>query len=376
MPNPISAEQFARDLALRDLTDPNAGPHAVQALATRAATSLTGAWRCAEQWHRGSRVVSVVDNYDNLGFTADAASRDERYTRYVDRVHMLRSHTSATIPGALRALAAAPVDDVLLVCPGIVYRRDAIDRLHSGAPHQLDLWRISRGRLGEDALQQMLAVLADALAPGLPWRAERRMHPYTEGGLQVDVAYGGEWIEVWECGRAHPRVMERAGLAGWDGLALGLGLDRWLMITKGIPDIRLLRSEEPRIAGQMLDLAPYRAVSAQPAVVRDLSVAVDGADTVEDLGDRVRNALGARAAEVEEVSVVTETPFEDLPQSAAERMGMRPSQKNVLVRVVLRSVERTLTDAEANVLRDRVYAALHQGHRKEWATGTIRAPEG
>lgn len=368
MPNPISAEQLARDLALRDLTDPNAGPHAVQTLATRAAAALTDAWRCAEQWHRGSRVVSVADNYDNLGFTADAASRDERYTRYVDRVHMLRSHTSATIPGALRALAAAPVDDVLLVCPGIVYRRDAIDRLHSGTPHQLDLWRISRGRLGEDALQQMLAVLAHALAPGLPWRAERRVHPYTEGGLQVDVAYGGEWIEVWECGRAHPRVMERAGLAGWDGLALGLGLDRWLMITKGISDIRLLRSEDPKIAGQMLDLAPYRAVSAQPAVVRDLSVAVQIDDTDEDLGDRVREALGPDADDVEEVRVLAETALADLPASAIERMGMSSGQKNVLLRVVLRPVERTLTDAEANELRDRVYAALHRGRNHEWAT--------
>jgi phenylalanyl-tRNA synthetase alpha chain len=48
---------------------------------------------------------------------------------------------------------------------------------------------------------------------------------------------------------------------------------------------------------------------------------------------------------------------------------MTPGQKNVLVRLVLRPLERTLTDAEANGLRDRVYAALHRGGAREWASG-------
>jgi phenylalanyl-tRNA synthetase alpha chain len=42
-------------------------------------------------------------------------------------------------------------------------------------------------------------------------------------------------------------------------------------------------------------------------------------------------------------------------------MGMQGRQKNVLLRVVLRHLERTLTDAEANALRDRIYTALHAG---------------
>ncbi len=38
------------------------------------------------------------------------------------------------------------------------------------------------------------------------------------------------------------------------GLAMGLGLDRLLMLRKRLPDIRLLRAGDPRIAGQMRDL--------------------------------------------------------------------------------------------------------------------------
>jgi phenylalanyl-tRNA synthetase alpha chain len=111
----------------------------------------------------------------------------------------------------------------------------------------------------------------------------------------------------------------------------------------------------------MTDLARYRPVSAMPPIRRDLSVAVEAADTAEDLGDRVRDALGPDADAVEEVAVLAETPCDQLPPPAVARLGIGPHQKNVLVRVVLRHLERTLTDEEANRLRDRVYAALHQG---------------
>jgi phenylalanyl-tRNA synthetase alpha chain len=52
------------------------------------------------------------------------------------------------------------------------------------------------------------------------------------------------------------------------------------------------------------------------------------------------------------------TTHETLPASARERLGTRPGQANALVRIVLRPLDRTLTDAEANVLRDRVHAVL------------------
>jgi phenylalanyl-tRNA synthetase alpha chain len=368
LPTYLSPERLARDLDLRDLTDPSCGPHAVQLLVDIAADALTTAWDCVQRRSPGERIVAIVDNYDNLAFTPDAASRDARYTRYVDERRMLRSHASAMIPPALRALAANPVDDVFIVCPGVVFRRDAIDRLHAGTPHQLDLWRISRRPLGNGDMDEMTRLLTDALVPGLSYRTEPRVHPYTLDGRQVDVNAAGEWVEVWECGLAHPEVLARAGLTGWHGLALGLGLDRFLMLRKGIPDIRLLRSSDPRIAGQMLDLAPYRPVSAMPAITRDLSVAVDAEDDVEELGDRVREALGDDADAVEEVTVRSETPYDQLPSSAVGRMGIAPGQKNVLVRVVLRHLERTLTDTEANALRDHIYAALHGGTAHEWAS--------
>lgn len=367
MPAALTPDQLHHALELRDLTDPEAGSHAIQMLVDVAVDALAQTWRCDVRRQRGPRVVPLDDNYDQLRYPLADVTRDARYTRYVDDGHVLRSHASAIIPPALVRLAENPADDVLLVCPGITYRRDAIDRLHTGTPHQLDLWRVTRHSMGDADLEEMLQVLLDALVPGRAWRWERRAHPYTLKGRQVDVRTGEEWVEVWECGLAHPDVLAGVGLGGWSGLALGMGLDRLLMLRKGIPDIRLLRSADPLVAGQMTDLEPYRPVSDLPAVTRDVSVAISVDDDAEQLGDRIRTALGGRADILEAVTIVSQTAYTDLPSGAQERLGINEAQKNVLVRLDLRALDRTLTDAEANALRDDVYEAIHQGSAGQWA---------
>jgi phenylalanyl-tRNA synthetase alpha chain len=108
-------------------------------------------------------------------------------------------------------------------------------------------------------------------------------------------------------------------------------------------------------------------VSSQPAVQRDLSIAVANDVTPEDIGDRVRDIVGQRAESLESVEVLAQTPYAELPRAARARLGIAPSQKNVLLRLVIRDLTRTLTSAEANALRDDVYAALHEGAVKAWA---------
>lgn len=398
-PTPPTTSELERALATRDLADPDQGPHAIQFLVSAIIEALCRRWGDqlrVERCHEGP-VVSLADNYDRLGYPADAVTRDMRYTRYVDAEHVLRSHTSAHVPAALRRIAmgasttggacagggahadtrGAGHSDVLIVSAGMCYRRDSIDWQHTGTPHQIDLWRIRRAsgltgasRLSERDLTDMIGTVVQAALPGSRWRTSPSPHPYTTAGREIEVALGDQWIEIGECGLAADQVLAGAGLdQEWSGLAMGLGLDRLLMLRKQIPDIRLLRSTDPRVTRQMLDLTPYRIVSRQPAVRRDLSLVV-GADTELDheiLGDRVRDALGVDAEVAEHVRIVGETGYDELPVPARHRLGIGPGQRNVLVRLVLRPVSTTLTDGEANVLRDRVYAALHEGHVRQWA---------
>lgn len=376
----MSAEEVRRSLSVRDLTDETQGQHAMQMPLREVVGALREAWGCEALIHRESPIVSVEENYDALHYPPEGASRDARYTRYLNGRTVLRTQTSAMIPGLLRRLAQRrePWSDVLLVCPGLVYRRDAIDRRHAGEPHQVDLWRVrySGESLSTEDLKGMVRLVSSAALPGHQARTVPAEHPYTTDGLQVDAREpaSGEWVEVGECGLALPDLLRENGLdsARVTGLAMGLGLDRLLMLRKGMEDIRLLRSADPRVALQMLDLSPYRPVSDQPAIARDLSIAIAEDRTAEELGDRVREALGERSELVESVEVLSETPYADLPPAAVGRLGIGVGQKNALVRVVLRHLGRALTDEEANVLRDEAYAALHEGTAWQWASRSGR----
>jgi phenylalanyl-tRNA synthetase alpha chain len=59
--------------------------------------------------------------------------------------------------------------------------------------------------------------------------------------------------------------------------------------------------------------------------------------------------------------VLSRTPIDVLPEAARQRLGIRPGQVNLLIRMVLRALDRTMTDRDANRLRDRIYGAVHQG---------------
>jgi phenylalanyl-tRNA synthetase alpha chain len=369
MPTYITPAQLRQALCMRDLSDPAAGAHCMQQLVAAAIARLCERWGSDLLVHRGERVVSVADNYDLLGYPPDGPARDARYTRYVSDGHLLRTQTSAAVPGALRLLALTEPRDTLVACPGLVYRRDVIDARHTGEPHQLDLWRVTAAPMAREDLLEMIATVVEALISDAPWRARPAEHPYTIDGLEVEVLLDGEWVELLECGLAHPRVLARAGLGELRGLAMGLGLDRAVMLRKRVLDIRLLRSADPRVASQMLDLEPYRPVSAQPPAPRDISVCCAPGLEDEQLGDVVRSSLGTERSEwVEEVKVLSRTPVGELPAAARARMGCAEGQENLLVRVLLRHPTRSLSKTEANLLRDRIYAALHEGAAHEWTT--------
>lgn len=371
--NALDRGALERALAIRDLTDPAQGASALQLIIDQVVSALSDLWSCSTWLRRGPPIVEVADNYDVLRYPPDDITRAARYTRYVDERRVLRTHTTAMVPPLLRQLAEHyRPHDLLLACPGITYRRDVIDRLHTGEPHQMDLWRIRCGspRLERADLESMIDAVIRAALPGREYRVHATEHCYTLQGLQIDVReHDDTWVEIGECGLSHPEVLAMCGLdpSHTSGLAMGLGLDRLIMLRKGIDDVRLLRSDDPRVKRQMLDLVPYHPVTRMPSIRRDLSIVIDASTTEELLGDQIRIQLGARAKAIEEVTLLAEYRYTELPQAVRARLAMTPTQKNVLLRVVLSDLERTMTQHEANQLRNAIYAAVHRGSRLEWA---------
>jgi phenylalanyl-tRNA synthetase alpha chain len=61
------------------------------------------------------------------------------------------------------------------------------------------------------------------------------------------------------------------------------------------------------------------------------------------------------------VELLSETAYTDLPSEVVKRLGCEPDQKNVLMRITLRHLEKTLTKDEANALYRRIYAEVNYG---------------
>jgi phenylalanyl-tRNA synthetase alpha chain len=167
----ISLEQLRYALNLRDLSNPTDGSHAMQILVNEVLEALTKSWQCQVKTYRESPIVSIEDNYDRLNYPKDGASRDARYTRYVCDTALLRTQGSAMVPNAMQEVSSELPDDILLAMPGLTYRRDCVDRIHSAEPHHLDLWRLKKdSQLNNDDLMNMIDICMGSAIPGIKWR--------------------------------------------------------------------------------------------------------------------------------------------------------------------------------------------------------------
>lgn len=365
---PLTKEKLEAYLSVPDLTDSKG--HAIGMLYENIAGYMREVHPTSDvRVYRKRPIVTVADNYDNLLIAADNISRSSTYTHYVDEEHILRTHTTAQIPGILRELAATKEDwqDVVILLPGLAYRRDVTDKKHVGQVHMLEMWRVVKtGKekpIVKDDLLTVVKGVASVAAPGWKLRIIDSPHPYTKQGIEVNTVLGDRDIEISECGLISDQLLANMGLDSqeYSGWALGMGLDRLVMTLKGIPDIRYLRSTNPRIAAQMKDLSPYHEVSTQPAITRDMSYSVPASYVEEDINEDIREALGDKQNILESVEIVSETPYVDLPPKIRERLGIAGDQKNVLVRITLRHLERTLENKEANAIYDDIYGKINHG---------------
>ena len=365
--NYLTHEQLLSALSLRDLTNPKHGMHAMQQLISEAETAVAALWSCYLQRINANPIVPVYENYDALGYPVDGASRDIRYSRYVSDSLMLRTQTSSAVPTWLSSWQSLRPNSIGMISHGLVYRRDCIDRWHCAEPHQLDIWIVMPKTQAEEdieILNESIAALLKTLLPNHIVQQSKSPHPYTINGVQLDAIEGQNLIEVGECGNIDPDLLTRNGWPNDDytGVAIGLGLDRILMLRKGIPDIRLLRDPDPRIEQQMLDLSPWRPVSRQPKAERDMSIVVDQDSDMDIIGDQVRIALGKQAHWLEELRLLSRTDYQQLPKSAVERLGMTPAHVNLLLRISLRHPTKSVPTSLANELRNKIYLSLNQGH--------------
>lgn len=315
---------------------------------------------------RGKKIISLEDNYYNLGYGNNEITLNKRYTKYIDENTILRTQMSSVIPNLLRKYSKE--SNEIWLCPGLVYRRDIKDKTHIGEPHQLDIWYITKEEKNRSDLLELVQIIISIIeqlkGKKIKWRYSETSHHYTNGGIEVEIYHNNKWLELLECGLISKNLLRNYTLNNYSGLALGLGLERLVMIIKNISDIRVLYSSNELIKKQLVNLKKYKEISNQPSIKRDLSVAVDKNIIIENLTESILLEIPEYlSSKIESISLIKEYQYNELPNIAIERLGMSSSQKNLLIRVELRDLIKTLTNEEANNIYSIIYSIVHKGDK-------------
>lgn len=366
----ISSTQADRLCALPDLTDLES-VHAVNLTLSRVIDGFTRNNSYPDPTvFRTTRIMRVYDNFDRLLFPLDAAARSPAHTLYLSDDIVLRSHTSSMVPLAVDTLPFNPGGDMLLCCPGICFRKNRNGKLHSSEPHQVDIWRFSCSNLQPTTagLYQFVSdilgsIFADIDVPFIFTEIAHDTsvsHPYLSQIFKIRLSFLGRMVSIGEAGIVNDSFLRSVGLdhTDYSAIAVGVMLDRAVMMIKNVCDIRLLRSKDPKVAEQMRDLKPFTPVSKFPAATRDLSIVTDLVESHEHIYATVCAILSDDAPLLEHLEVISETLYAKLPQHVAKRLGMSPHEKSMLIRLVFRSHEHTLRGDEIDSLMKRLRQAL------------------
>ena len=226
----------------------------------------------------GPEVELEQNNFTKLAFPPDHPATDMQATFWVkvetDRPAeaarvvapqvLLRTHTSNV---QVRQMTTRQ-PPMAVVSAGAVYRPDE-DLTHSPMFHQIEGFVVGEG-VSFSELKGVLTAFAEGLyGPGTPVRWRPSYFPFVEPGAEMDVGCvlcspddGSRascrvckqtgWLEVLGCGMIHPAVFEHCGIDAerYTGYAFGMGIDRIAMLRYGLPSIRLLFDNDPRLLAQ------------------------------------------------------------------------------------------------------------------------------
>ena len=247
-----------------------------------------------------------------------------------------------------------------------VYRVDELDKTHHECFHQIDWLRISEKSkeiINQDTLKEVLSNTIKALFwEDIEYRFNVDQFPYTVDSLEVEVMYNWKWLEVLWAWVVHPTVLEKLWLDSekYNWWAFWFWVDRLRMAFKQVPDIRIFWSNDDRIKKQWWNFEPYKEVSNFPPVYKDISFITSKESFIRDLNEEEKSweleltketeaDLFSLSAIIRDVAwdLVEEVKIIDMYENNKKFWD---TNKSVTIKIVFRSIERTLTDEEINLL--------------------------
>ena len=200
--------------------------------------------------------------FSSMNFAEDHPARDMQDTFFIDNntevSHnvVLRTHTSSVQSRVMESTQPP----IRVLCPGRVYRNEAISYRAHAFFHQVEALYVDRNVSFTDLKQALLLFAREMFGEDTKIRLRPSYFPFTEPSAEMDIRCnicGGKgcpfckhtgWVEILGCGMVDPNVLELNGIDSkiYSGYALGMGIERITNLKYRVNDLRLFSENDTR----------------------------------------------------------------------------------------------------------------------------------
>ena len=201
--------------------------------------------------------------FSSMNFAEDHPARDmqdtffiENDTENVSHSIILRTHTSS-VQSRVMETTQPPIR---VLCPGRVYRNEAISYRAHAFFHQVEALYVDRNVSFTDLKQALLLFAQEMFGSNTKIRLRPSYFPFTEPSAEMDISCnicGGKgcpfckhtgWVEILGCGMVDPNVLKLNGIDSkvYSGYALGMGIERITNLKYQVKDLRMFSENDTR----------------------------------------------------------------------------------------------------------------------------------
>lgn len=200
--------------------------------------------------------------FSSLNFADDHPARDMQDTFFVAQGVdvLLRTHTSSVQTRVMEHTQPP----IRIICPGRVYRNEAISYRAHCFFHQVEALYIDKNVSFADLRQSLLFFAKEMFGADTKIRLRPSFFPFTEPSAEMDISCnlcGGKgcafckhtgWVEILGCGMVHPNVLDNCGIDSkqYTGYALGMGIERITNLKFQVKDLRMFSENDSRFLRQ------------------------------------------------------------------------------------------------------------------------------
>ena len=209
---------------------------------------------------QGPEVETDYYNFEALNVPKNHPARDMQDSFYITDNILMRTQTSNMQIRAMEKMKPP----FKVVCPGRVYRNDS-DSSHSPIFNQFEALVIDENIGLKDLMFMIKEILKKLYGEDIKIRVRPSYFPFTEPSIEIDatcqmcqgkgcnLCKGTGFSEFFAAGVVNPKVLEMSGIDSkkYSGFAFGPGIDRSVMVTNKIPNIKYLFRNDMRFLKQM-----------------------------------------------------------------------------------------------------------------------------